>query len=68
VSAVPLGANEVPHVPDSQVRLWHSVSTPGQSLALVHWAQLPMPSQQATQLPPQQTPPWQDEPFFRDCD
>jgi hypothetical protein len=40
-----------PHVPDVQVTVWQAVLWSGQSEAVLHWTQVPSPSQ--TEPPPE---------------
>ena len=44
-TGAPCIALTTPHTPMSQERVWHSVSCPGQSSAIRHSTQLPVPSQ-----------------------
>jgi hypothetical protein len=43
--AVPGGAKVIPHWFETHVRVWHSVSVPGQLPGLRHWTQVPEPLQ-----------------------
>jgi hypothetical protein len=43
LTTVPFAAYEKPQVLAMQVRVWHSVSVPGQVVAWTHWTQEPLP-------------------------
>jgi hypothetical protein len=53
-TSVPIAMLATPHAPDTQLRVWHSASVPGQVLAVRHSTHLEAPSQ--TRLPPQFVP------------